>query len=79
MNRKLDDLVTLGNNDKQNIDYIIKSSLPNSYLKIVKKFAYKGVQMIAFEIILKNNDRKYEAIVIQLEIIEYKIQNYHMI
>lgn len=75
LNRKLDDLVTLGNNDKLNIDHIIKISLPNCYLRIVKKFTYKGVQMIRYDIVLKDDNGKYEVIAIQLEIIDYKIHN----
>jgi hypothetical protein len=75
LNRKLDDLVTLGNNDKLNIDHIIKLSLPNCYLRIVKKFTYQGVQMIRYDIVLKDDNGKYEVIAIQLEIIDYKIHN----
>lgn len=75
LNRKLDDLVTLGNNDKLNIDNIIKSDLPNCYLRMVKKFLWQGVKMIRYDIVLKDNDGKYEVIAIQLEIIDYKIHN----
>jgi hypothetical protein len=75
LNRKLDDLITLGNNDKLNIDNIIKSNLPNSYLRMVKKFLYQGVKMIRYDIVLKEDNGIYEVIAIQLEIVGYKIHN----
>jgi PD-(D/E)XK nuclease superfamily len=75
LNKKLEDLVTLGNNDKLNIDNIIKSDLPNCYLRMVKKFTYQGVKMIRYDIVLNDNVDKFEVIAIQLEIIDYKIHN----
>lgn len=70
--QKLDELVELGNSNKPEIDRIIKESLPNSYLRMVKRFVYKGIKMIRYDIVLASVE---DVIAIQLEIIDHKIYN----
>lgn len=74
--KKLDQIVKIGESEINNFNYLIKENTLFTRIKIVHRFIYNGVKMIRFDVFTSDDPKNYECIVIQLEVIDYKIRNF---